>query len=79
MKLIYFSNEATKDSSASAVSSAGNISNTAFEKIMNEQMSKGSVVFDSALTNNNATESTTLITTNDTSIQKSPPNKINTG
>lgn len=78
MKLVYFSNDATKESPTVAINATGNISNTAFEKKMNEQMSKGSVVFDSALTNNNGTESSVLITSNDTVIQKSPPNRINT-
>lgn len=78
MKLVSFSNDAAKESSTVAINAAGNISNTAFEKKMNEQMSKGSVVFDSALTNTNGTESSAMITSNDTVIQKSPPNRINT-
>lgn len=71
-----FNSEPTKEASTPAVAATANISNTALEKKMNEQMSKGSVVFDSALSNSNATETNTLTIT-ETTIQKSPSNRIN--
>lgn len=78
MTILCFSNELAKET-ASVVGSAGNISNTALEKKMNEQMSKGTVVFDSVLTSNIAADtSTSIITTSiEASIQKSPPTRIN--
>lgn len=85
MTILCFSNELAKEAT-SVVGSTGNISNTAFEKKMNEQMSKGSVVFDSAITSSSAADTTTsantitttTITVNEAPVQKSPPTRINT-
>ncbi|XP_031624833.1 protein HIRA homolog [Contarinia nasturtii] len=70
------SHETTKET-PSVADSTGNISNTALEKKMNEQMSKGSVVFDSALTTIQLSDSSTL-SAGESSINTSPPNRINT-
>lgn len=75
MTILCFSNELAKET-ASVVGSAGNISNTALEKKMNEQMSKGTVVFDSVLTSSSATDQNTT-TTNESLVQKSPLAKVN--
>lgn len=81
MKLIFNNSEVARDA-VSVTSTGSSISNTAFEKKMNEQMSKGiplSVVFDSALTNSNVPEANAnTIPTNETSVNKSPSTKINT-
>ncbi|XP_055300313.1 protein HIRA homolog [Sitodiplosis mosellana] len=74
------SNELAKEAT-SVVGSAGNISNTAaLEKKMNEQMSKGSVVFDSAIIDSSVadTSTNTIAISNEASVQKSPPIRINT-
>lgn len=78
MTILCFSNELAKET-ASVVGSAGNISNTALEKKMNEQMSKGTVVFDSILTSSNVadTSTSTITTSNEVPIQKSPSIRIN--
>lgn len=70
-----FNSEPAKEASASAVAATGNISNTALEKIMNEQMSKGSAVFDPPILNSNTTDSITL-TASESTLQKSPSNRI---
>lgn len=74
MTILNLSNELVKE--ASSVVGSGNISIIALEKKMNEQMSKGSVVFDSALTNTSVTETSTVTTSNETPIQISPPTRI---
>lgn len=72
MKIIHFSNELAKETTSVAGAYR------AFEKKMNEQMSKGSVVFDSALENNSVTDTNnTIVTSTETSIQKSPPARVN--
>lgn len=75
MKLIFNNSDVARDA-VNVTSTGSSISNTAFEKKMNEQMSKGSVVFDSALTNSNAPEAN-AIPANETSVNKSPSAKIN--
>lgn len=78
MKLIFNNSDVGKDA-VGVTSTGSSISNTAFEKKMNEQMSKGSVVFDSALTNSNVPEANAnTIPANETSVNKSPSTKINT-
>lgn len=74
--LIFNNSETAKDASTVSVSSTSIISNTALEKKMNEQMSKGTVVFDSVLTSSIATDQNT-ITTNESLVQKSPLAKVN--
>lgn len=77
MKLIFNNSDVARDA-VSVTSTGSSVLNTAFEKKMNEQMSKGSVVFDSALTNSNAPEANAnTIPTNETSVNKSPSAKIN--
>lgn len=64
---------------APAVVTTSSISNTALEKKMNEQMTKGSVVIDSAPTNSTSTTDTNLLPTSSESVtQKSPPKVNNT-
>lgn len=76
MKLIFNNSETAKDASTVSVSPSSIISNTALEKKMNEQMSKGTVVFDSVLTSSSATDQNTT-TTNESLVQKSPLAKVN--
>lgn len=71
-----FNSEPAKEASTPAVNVTTNIASTAFEKKMNEQMSKGNVLFDSVLSNSNATESNAL-PISESSIQKSPSTRIN--
>lgn len=70
-----FNSEPAKEASAPTVAATANISNTALEKKMQEQMTKG-VVIDSVVSSLNATDSNTL-TASETTLQKSPPNRIN--
>lgn len=70
-----FNSEPAKEASAPAVAATANISNTALEKKMQEQMTKG-VVIDSVLSTSIATDSNT-ITASEITLQKSPPNRIN--
>lgn len=69
-----FNSEPAKEASATVAATA-NISNTALEKKMQEQMTKG-VVIDSVVSNLNATDSNTL-TASETTLQNPPPNRIN--
>lgn len=71
-----FNSEPAKEATVPAVAATANISNTALEKKMNEQMTKGTIVFDSVLSSSNASDTNTL-TASETTLQKSPPNRIN--
>lgn len=66
-----------KETTASVITATSSIANTALEKKMNEQMTKGSVVIDSTPTNPNDTNLLPVQTVPIESMVKKSPSKVN--